>query len=673
MTAVALTAVLGWALAGGALGGVVLLRRRLALVARAEHELRGPVTVLSLTSERLRRDRASEHHAFPLESELARLCQGLDDLAAARHGARARPGRAATPAPLEAMARSAVAGWAPLFRRLGRSPRMSWDAGPSPVDMPRGQGGPGARQPAGQRGRARVGRGRGARGAEPARSPGGGAQRREAARRCDRPRSRTRTANRARGGRGGGRIAGDEGGRRSDGGRDRAASGRRRPVGGERPARRRPPAGGVNVRRRRALVLLALALACGGLAASQVRQKVREVEARTGAPVPVVVARESIPADRQIDPGSLTVRQVPERYAPPDGLAAPEDAAGLRTAGAVRAGTYLTAAHLQGAGGKGDASLRRGERALEVSVAGGEALAGAAPGSTVDVLVSTEGREGAGRSFLALESVELLDLQAGAGGGGPESEDGEGPVSREGAAARGHGDGDTARHHAPGRLPDGGPELRQRGAPAAAPARRPLARGPCGGGRWRALRASTCRTTSAAGSSGASSWACPAQRLISSASPRSRAAARTGAVRWWSSGYAAGASSCSARKRFTIPRAGLPVNARVSRVSPGRASASRWRRRGARFRAAHERGAHLGRPGARRQHGRHGGRGGDPAGGHQRPRAVGAAEQGEQRQQAVLARRCRPRRRRGGRRPPRPGRSGRPRRPRARATPRPGW
>lgn len=191
----------------------------------------------------------------------------------------------------------------------------------------------------------------------------------------------------------------------------------------------------MNVRRRRALVLLALALACGGLAASQVRQTVAEVEARTGAPVPVVVARESIPADREIDPGSLTVKEVPERYAPPDGLPAPEDAAGLRAAGAIRAGTYLTAAHLQGGGGTGDARLRRGERALEVSVAGGEALAGASPGSTVDVLVSTEGREGAGRSFLALESVELLDLRAGAAGGGSPDEDGDGPVSREGAAA----------------------------------------------------------------------------------------------------------------------------------------------------------------------------------------------------------------------------------------------
>ncbi len=182
-------------------------------------------------------------------------------------------------------------------------------------------------------------------------------------------------------------------------------------------------------------MLLALALACGGLAASQVRQKVQDVEARTGAPVPVVVARESLPADREIDSGSLAVKEVPERYAPPDGLSAPEDAAGLRTAGAVRAGTYLTAAHLQGAGGNGDGSLRRGERALEVAVAGGDALAGAAPGSTVDVLVSTEGREGAGRSFLALESVELLDLRAGAGGGGADAEEGEGPVTREGAAA----------------------------------------------------------------------------------------------------------------------------------------------------------------------------------------------------------------------------------------------
>jgi len=191
----------------------------------------------------------------------------------------------------------------------------------------------------------------------------------------------------------------------------------------------------VSGRRRRALVLLALALACGGLAASQVRQTVEEVEERTGAPVSVLVARESLPADREIDPGSLVVKEVPERYAPRDGLTAPRDAAGLRTSISVSAGSYLTAGHLQG-GGRGAGGLRRGERALEIAVAGGEALAGASPGSTVDVLVSTEGREAAGRTFLALESVELLDLRPGAGGAGAaEDSEGSGPVSREGAAA----------------------------------------------------------------------------------------------------------------------------------------------------------------------------------------------------------------------------------------------
>ena len=180
-------------------------------------------------------------------------------------------------------------------------------------------------------------------------------------------------------------------------------------------------------------MLLALALACGGLAASQVRRTVADVEARTGAPVPVVVARENLPADRAIDPGSLAVKEVPERYAPRDGLAAPEEAAGRRTSGPVKAGSYLTAGQLQGGGGKGAGGLRRGERALEVAVAGGEALADASPGSSVDVLVSTEGREGAGRSFLALESVELLDLRQGAG---PAREaENAGPASREGAAA----------------------------------------------------------------------------------------------------------------------------------------------------------------------------------------------------------------------------------------------
>ena len=59
--------------------------------------------------------------------------------------------------------------------------------------------------------------------------------------------------------------------------------------------------------------------------------------------------------------------------------------------------------------------LKPGERTLEVGVTGGAALAAAGAGSRVDVLVSTQRHEGAGRSFVALEDVELLELRAAGG------------------------------------------------------------------------------------------------------------------------------------------------------------------------------------------------------------------------------------------------------------------
>ena len=58
-------------------------------------------------------------------------------------------------------------------------------------------------------------------------------------------------------------------------------------------------------RRRRGLLLLSLALASGGLAASEVSRKVGEVEARVGAPVPVVVAQEDLVAGKEINEGTL--------------------------------------------------------------------------------------------------------------------------------------------------------------------------------------------------------------------------------------------------------------------------------------------------------------------------------------------------------------------------------
>jgi pilus assembly protein CpaB len=171
-------------------------------------------------------------------------------------------------------------------------------------------------------------------------------------------------------------------------------------------------------RRRRGLVLLTLALASGGLAASQVRERERGVEARVGPLVPVVVAKRELPADEPLGRRDLALERVPARYVPPDAIGSPGGLAGARTAVPVAAGAYLTATLLQGSRAAGEGGpLRPGERALELAVGGGSALAGAAPGSRVDVLVTTESHAGAGRTFVALEDVELLALGPAAEGG----------------------------------------------------------------------------------------------------------------------------------------------------------------------------------------------------------------------------------------------------------------
>jgi len=186
--------------------------------------------------------------------------------------------------------------------------------------------------------------------------------------------------------------------------------------------------------------MLSLALACGGLAASEVGGRVRDVERRVGAPVPVLVAARDLPADRELGRADVVVRQVPSRYVSPGALSSADDVAGARTAVPLPRGAPVTEVQL-GSGGAGDpggrdpGALRRGERAVEVAVSGGAALSeAAAPGMRVDVLVSTDAREGPGRSFLALEDVELLDLRAGEGGDAAAAREEEGTSARAGTA-----------------------------------------------------------------------------------------------------------------------------------------------------------------------------------------------------------------------------------------------
>ena len=168
-------------------------------------------------------------------------------------------------------------------------------------------------------------------------------------------------------------------------------------------------------RRRRGLVLLVLALACGALAASEVGDRVSEVEGRIGVPVPVVVAARDIEPGAELGRADLRLSQVPQRFAPPDAPTSPDQAVGLRTAGPVAAGSPITAGVVGAtAAGEDPTALRRGERAVEIAVAGGASLLETAvPGTRVDILVSTDPGDGPGSSFVALEDVELLRLAPG--------------------------------------------------------------------------------------------------------------------------------------------------------------------------------------------------------------------------------------------------------------------
>jgi signal transduction histidine kinase len=91
-----------WVLAALLVVAVARLRRRLELVARAEHELRGPLTAVALAAESIRRGRSVD-----LEAELLRARLALDDLTAARRGRRARSPRA----DLERIVRSSAHSW----------------------------------------------------------------------------------------------------------------------------------------------------------------------------------------------------------------------------------------------------------------------------------------------------------------------------------------------------------------------------------------------------------------------------------------------------------------------------------------------------------------------------------------------------------------------------------
>jgi pilus assembly protein CpaB len=158
--------------------------------------------------------------------------------------------------------------------------------------------------------------------------------------------------------------------------------------------------------RRRALVLLALAVLLGALAAASVRRREAALARALGPTELVLVTRAPLAAGARPASGRPLLRPLPRRYAPPDAVASAARLAGARTAVALPAGSILTASVLRRPAAV-EVGLDPGERLAEI-VAHGDPRA-VVPGVRVDVLVTREGDGGrAGATVLALEDVEVL-------------------------------------------------------------------------------------------------------------------------------------------------------------------------------------------------------------------------------------------------------------------------
>src|SRR3954468_5508473 len=113
---------MGWLVAGGLAVLVVRLRLRLELVARAEHELRGPLTAFSLALDAARGTPAGRRLAVVLDAELLRARAGLAARAGAGGGG--RPAGVVEPVGADALVRSSGAAWDVAARARGRRVRV---------------------------------------------------------------------------------------------------------------------------------------------------------------------------------------------------------------------------------------------------------------------------------------------------------------------------------------------------------------------------------------------------------------------------------------------------------------------------------------------------------------------------------------------------------------------
>ena len=167
------------------------------------------------------------------------------------------------------------------------------------------------------------------------------------------------------------------------------------------------------IRRRRAAVLLGLALLLGGLAASDVAGREAALRRAIGPTVPVVVVRSRLAAGDAFDARHLAIRRVPARFAPAMAYGSTSALAGTRAAVALEAGEDVGPSSVDDGTRAAGAPVRVGERVAELVARGSAGLIRA--GSRVDVLVTRERGDGSGATTVALEDAEVLAARAAAG------------------------------------------------------------------------------------------------------------------------------------------------------------------------------------------------------------------------------------------------------------------
>lgn len=173
-------------------------------------------------------------------------------------------------------------------------------------------------------------------------------------------------------------------------------------------------------RRRRAILLLGLAVVLGSLAAGDMSRRERALDALVGPTVAVVVARRPLAVGEPIAAGQLAVRQVPRRYAPAGAVAAPDALVGRRLRVPLTAGADVSRSDLDSGFGP---RLRPGERVASIVATGDPAAL--RPGGRIDLLVTREQDGKGGSTKLALEDVEIV-----ASGAAPAPDGGEATSGR---------------------------------------------------------------------------------------------------------------------------------------------------------------------------------------------------------------------------------------------------